>query len=102
MVGKILLVHPLGYRTDAAGADIARLANIMPPIGMAGLAAWLDRQGFQTRLVDCYARPDALSHIRQILQDEPPVFSMGRGSLNWPNPSRPPSRPWWAGRTSRP
>ena len=26
---KILLVHPLGYRADAAGKDITRLANIV-------------------------------------------------------------------------
>jgi radical SAM superfamily enzyme YgiQ (UPF0313 family) len=74
VVNKLLLVHPLGYRADAAGSDIARLANIMPPIGLAGLAAWLDRKGFQTALVDCYAKPDALSHIRQILQDQKPDF----------------------------
>ena len=74
MVNKVLLVHPLGYRTDAAGADIARLANIMPPIGLAGLAAWLDRKGFETTLIDCYAHPDALARIREVLQDRAPDF----------------------------
>ena len=69
MVTRILLVHPLGYRTDAAGGDVARVANIMPPIGLASLAAWLDRQGFETLLVDCYAKPDALVHIKEVLQD---------------------------------
>lgn len=74
MVNRILLVHPLGYRTDAAGNDIARLANIMPPIGLASLAAWLDQQGFETTLVDCYANPQALAHIREVLQDLRPSF----------------------------
>ena len=74
MVNRILLVHPLGYRTDAAGSDIARMANIMPPIGLASLAAWLDRQGAETTLVDCYANPHALSHIKEVLQKVRPSF----------------------------
>ena len=74
MVTRITLVHPLGYRTDAAGSDIARLANIMPPIGLASLAAWLDKQGFETAIVDCYAKPNALDHIKQVLQDQRPDF----------------------------
>ena len=68
------MVHPLGYRADAAKMDIARMTNIMPPIGLAGLSSWLDNKGFNTRLVDCYAKPDADAHIRQILQDEQPDF----------------------------
>ena len=36
---KILLVHPLGYKADAAGRDISRIANIMPPLGLASIAA---------------------------------------------------------------
>lgn len=74
MVSKLLLVHPLGYRADAAQSDIARMTNIMPPIGLAGIASWLDKKGFATRLVDCYAKPDATAHIRQLLQDERPDF----------------------------
>ena len=34
---NVLLVHPLGYQAGAAGGDIARFANIMPPIGLASL-----------------------------------------------------------------
>jgi radical SAM superfamily enzyme YgiQ (UPF0313 family) len=74
MVTRILLVHPLGYRADAAAHDIARLANIMPPIGLASLAAWLDRQGFETTVVDCYAKPDSRSRLREILQDRRPAI----------------------------
>jgi anaerobic magnesium-protoporphyrin IX monomethyl ester cyclase len=72
MVTRVLLVHPLGYKADAAASDIARLANIMPPIGLASLAAWLDQKGFETTLVDCFAKPNSQSRIRQILQDQRP------------------------------
>lgn len=71
---RILLVHPLGYRTDAAGSDIARLANMMPPIGLASLAAWLDKQGFEALLFDCFARPDARRRLKELIQDKRPDF----------------------------
>ncbi len=54
---RILLVHPLGYRQEAAGRDISRLANIMPPLGLATIAAYLERGGFTADIIDCYARP---------------------------------------------
>ena len=40
---KILLVHPLGYNAAAAKNDISRAANIMPPLGLASLAAYLEQ-----------------------------------------------------------
>jgi radical SAM superfamily enzyme YgiQ (UPF0313 family) len=54
---RILLVHPLGYRKEAAGHDISRLANIMPPLGLATIAAYLERGGLGADIIDCYARP---------------------------------------------
>jgi len=54
---RILLVHPLGYRKEAAGKDISRMANIMPPLGMATIAAYLERSGIAADIIDCYARP---------------------------------------------
>ena len=38
---SILLVHPLGYRAEDAGRDISRIANLMPPLGLASIAAYL-------------------------------------------------------------
>ncbi len=74
MATHILLVHPLGYTANAAAHDIARTTNIMPPIGLASLAAWLDQQGFETTIVDCYAKPDSKSRIQQIIQTQRPAF----------------------------
>ncbi len=64
---RVLLVHPLGYRAGAAARDIARRANIMPPVGLASLAAWLERRGFETDIVDCNAHPAAAGRIRELL-----------------------------------
>ena len=71
---KILLVHPLGYRADAAGHDISRIANIMPPLGLASIAAYLEQRGNQADIIDCYARPDSDRAIRDYLLAEKPAF----------------------------
>lgn len=72
--GRILLVHPLGYRADAASADISRIANIMPPIGLASIAAFLERRGVRVAIVDRYARPGSDRALRDLLLAERPAF----------------------------
>jgi radical SAM superfamily enzyme YgiQ (UPF0313 family) len=71
---KILLVHPLGYKADAAGHDISRIANIMPPLGLASIAAYLEQRGTGADIIDCYARPDSDRAIRDYLLAEKPAF----------------------------
>jgi radical SAM superfamily enzyme YgiQ (UPF0313 family) len=71
---KVLLVHPLGYRADAAGRDISRIANIMPPLGLASMAAYLEQRGTSVDIIDCYARPDSDRVIRDYLMAERPAF----------------------------
>jgi radical SAM superfamily enzyme YgiQ (UPF0313 family) len=72
---KILLVHPLGYRAEAAGSDVSRLANLMPPIGLVGIAAYLAQRGFTSSVVDCFARPaDAEQVIRERLRADRPAW----------------------------
>ena len=70
----ILLVHPLGYRAEAAGSDISRLANIMPPLGLASIAAYLEREGIEVRIVDCFAHPDDQRVIVDSLRALRPAF----------------------------
>ena len=54
---RILLVHPLGYQASAAQADIARKANLMPPLGLASIAAYLEEKGIKADILDCFAVP---------------------------------------------
>jgi len=70
---KVLLVHPLGYSAQAAGKDISRIANIMPPLGLASLAAYMEREGIKSAIIDCYARPDSNRLIRDHLLTEKPA-----------------------------
>ena len=54
---KILFIHPLGENWVAGEEDVSRVANIMPPIGLCSLAAWVERSGHEARIHDCYAHP---------------------------------------------
>ncbi len=71
---KILLVHPLGYQADAAGKDISRVTNIMPPLGLASMAAYLAQRDMGAEIIDCYAHPDSDRIIVDHLLAEKPAF----------------------------
>lgn len=71
---KVLLVHPLGYAPELARRDISRLTNVTPPIGLLGIAAWLDRHGFRTDVLDGYARPMSDRAFIACLQRERPAW----------------------------
>ena len=70
----VLLVHPLGYSREAASSDISRLANVMPPLGLAGIAAYLERERIRASIIDCYAVPEAEDRIAEYLRRESPGF----------------------------
>ena len=46
----------------------------MPPLGLAMLAAYLERRGFVADIVDCYADPAADRGIREYLVDRRPAL----------------------------
>ncbi len=71
---NILLVHPLGYQVEAASRDISRKANIMPPLGLASIAAYLDRAGFCPYILDCYAHPNADGRLCDLLKSLRPAL----------------------------
>lgn len=70
---RILLIHPLGYHAVAASRDISRIANIMPPIGLASIAAYLTIQKIECAIVDCFAQPGADPLIRDYLLTRKPA-----------------------------
>ncbi len=71
---RILLIHPLGYAAGNAACDISRTANIMPPLGLAGMASYLARQGIETDIVDFFASPDSERRMSDILSQKHPAF----------------------------
>lgn len=66
---RIVLIHPLGYSRELAKKDISRRANLMPPLGLASIAAYLEKKGLHADIIDCFAHPDAekiiLAHIEK-------------------------------------
>lgn len=71
---KVLLVHPLGYLAEASGRDISRLANLMPPLGLASIASFLERKGLTAEIVDGFAHPQPDSLLVDRLLSESPAF----------------------------
>jgi len=71
---SILLVHPLGYQSESAGRDISRVANIMPPIGLASIAAYLEKNRISASIIDCYAHPDSIQRIKSFLLAKKPAW----------------------------
>jgi anaerobic magnesium-protoporphyrin IX monomethyl ester cyclase len=71
---KILLIHPLGYNPADAKTDISRKANIMPPLGLASISAYLEQYKIQSHIIDCYAAPESDALIVKYLEEEKPCF----------------------------
>ena len=71
---RILLIHPLGENWMPGQKDMSRLANIMPPIGLCCLAAWVEQHGHIADIHDCYAYPGQDEKIDTYLRTEKPDF----------------------------
>src|SRR6056297_2901274 len=71
---RILFVHPLGYESVYAEADIARQANLMPPLGLASMSAYLEEKKIASDILDCFAHPDCFHKIRDYLRTHKPGF----------------------------
>jgi anaerobic magnesium-protoporphyrin IX monomethyl ester cyclase len=69
---RVLLVHPLGYNKAYAGNDISRRANIMPPLGLASIAAYLEQKWIGADIIDCFAHPDSDSKILECVGKNKP------------------------------
>ncbi len=71
---KILLVHPLGYSARNAKNDVSRMANIMPPLGLASISAYLSQHDLGNDIIDCYAHPDSDQRILAYVKEKQPAF----------------------------
>ena len=62
---RVLFIHPQGFNFVPGQADITRFANIMPPMGVAWMAAYLERAGYETCVLDGYAQPRSVPAMAQ-------------------------------------
>ncbi len=71
---KALLVHPHGSNWMGSGKDITTIFNLMPPIGLLSIAAFLESKGIDADILDCYGAPATVEeHARDILSRGPDV-----------------------------
>ena len=73
---KILFVHPLGENSKPGDQNITRVINIMPPLGLLSLAAWIEKHGHQTEVHDCYAFPGMDDKIYRYLKKSGLILSV--------------------------
>ncbi|HEX9022016.1 MAG TPA: radical SAM protein [Nitrospirota bacterium] len=71
---KILLVHPRGENWTTGEQDLSRIVNIMAPMGLLSLAAWMEQHGHRADIHDCYAFPGEDSRITSYLDEERPDY----------------------------
>ncbi len=73
---KILFIHPYGSNFLAGKPDITTIFNVMPPLGLLSIMAWLEQHGVPSEIIDCYATPmpqDAL--VAEIIRRSPDLVA---------------------------
>ena len=73
-MAQIALVQPCGMNWEPRQKDMSRIANIMPPIGLCSLAAWVERRGHKARILDFYAYPEDEPRFLESLRPDRPDF----------------------------
>ncbi len=71
---KILLVHPMGDNWTSGEQDMSHIVNIMAPMGLLSLAAWMEQHGHQADIHDCYAFPGMDNRVFKYLDEQQPDF----------------------------
>ncbi len=71
---RILLIHPVGGNRRVAASDIVRRANMMPPLGLASIAAWLERAGMRVDILDLNAEPTVEARLEDRVRTTAPGF----------------------------
>jgi anaerobic magnesium-protoporphyrin IX monomethyl ester cyclase len=71
---KIVLIHPLGENWTAGEQDLSHIVNIMAPMGLLSLAAWMEKHGYQADIHDCYAFPGRDDRIFTYLEEHKPDY----------------------------
>jgi radical SAM superfamily enzyme YgiQ (UPF0313 family) len=71
---KVLFVHPYGSNWMGSGKDITTIFNLMPPLGIMSIAAFLEQRGVEAEIIDCYANPmPAEALVAEVIRRRPDV-----------------------------
>lgn len=73
-MADVIFVHPRGNNWQGSGPDITSIFNVMPPLGIMGIAAYLEARNITTGIIDCYAIPMANEDlVAMIVRQSPTV-----------------------------
>jgi radical SAM superfamily enzyme YgiQ (UPF0313 family) len=73
---KILFIHPHGSNWMPGMQDITTIFNVMPPLGLLSIAAWLERHQVPVEIIDCYGTPMIQADlVSEILRRKPDVVA---------------------------
>lgn len=71
---KVLFVHPYGSNWMGTGKDLTTVFNLMPPLGIMSIAAFLEARGITVEIIDCYATPMAAEAlVAEVIRRAPDV-----------------------------
>ncbi len=69
---KVLFIHPYGSNWMGGGKDLTTIFNLMPPLGLLSIIAFLEERGITAEIIDCYATPMAADDlIAEIIRRSP-------------------------------
>ncbi len=54
---KTLFIHPYGSNWMGGGKDLTTIFNLMPPLGLLSIIAYMEVRGMEAEIIDCYATP---------------------------------------------
>lgn len=71
---SVLFVHPHGSNWQGSGPDITTIFNVMPPLGIMSIAAYLEQRGIGAQIIDCYATPMTQTNlVAEIIRRGPTI-----------------------------
>ncbi len=84
---KIVLVNPpLSALEQTGGSSFEKVANITQPLGLAYLAAVLEKDGFEVRIIDCPQSNMMYDKLTKLVKDEnPQMIGITATTLSFPN-----------------
>ena len=71
---RILFIHPQGENWIPGERNVSRVVNIMAPLGLLSLAAWVEKFGHEAHIHDCCAFPGQEENILAFVRDKRPDF----------------------------
>lgn len=86
---KILFIHPYGNNFMSGAPDITTIFNVMPPLGLLSIMAWLEQHGVLSEIIDCYATPSPLDAlVDEIIRRSPDLVAFSCTTSSFPEGNR--------------